>query len=201
MRFLLSLLALSAFAGPLSESDRGVVLNQLEASRKMFLDSIADVSPAQWTYKAGPDRWSIAEVSEHIVAADGFIGGLVRETIMKSPADTAKAAHRQPFETRIDAGLLAAIRDRSQKATAPAQITPKGIYKTPGEAAEAFKIARSKTMDYVRGTQDDLRDHFSDQLTGTELDGVQGLLMLSGHTERHVAQIEEVKASPGYPKT
>jgi hypothetical protein len=32
------------------------------------------------------------------------------------------------------------------------------------------------------------------------MDGVQGMLMLAAHTERHVAQIEEVKQSPGYPQ-
>jgi hypothetical protein len=205
MRKSLAILALTAtltaLAGPLNESDRGRVLSELNASRKLFLDSIAGLTPAQWTYKAGPDRWSIAEVSEHIVAAEGFIGGGVMDYVQKTPADSAKAEQRSPSNAKFDDGLLAGMRDRTKKATAPAQIAPKGIYKTPQEAAEAFKAAREKTIAYVRTTKDGLRDHFSDQLIGRELDGVQGFLMLSGHTERHVAQIEEVKESPGYPKS
>ena len=191
--------ALTALAGPLNQADRDRVLSELNSSRKLFLESITGLSPAQWTFKAGPDRWSIAEVSEHIVAAEGFIGGIVRDTV-KTPADPAKAAQREAGNAKADAGLLAGIRDRGNKATAPAQIAPKGIYKTPADAADAFKTARGKTIDYIRTTRDDLRDHFSSQLIGAELDGVQGFLMLSGHTERHVAQIEEVKQSPGYPK-
>jgi hypothetical protein len=192
--------AATAFAGPLNESDRGRVLGELNASRKMFLDSIADLSPAQWTYKAGPDRWSIAEVSEHIVAAEGYLGGMVTKYMMSQPADPAKAAERQPMNAKIDETVLATLRDRTQKATAPGEITPKGIYKTPADAAEAFKAARGKTLEYARTTNDPLRDHFSEPVPGRTMDGVQGLLMLTGHTERHVAQIEEVKQSAGYPQ-
>jgi hypothetical protein len=198
--FLTIALAASALAGPLNESDRERVLSELQTSRKMFLDSIANLSPAHWTYKAGPDRWSIAEVSEHIVAAEGFIGGMVTKKIMSAPADAAKAAERQPMNTKSDEAILTMMRDRAHKATAPGEITPKGIYKTPGEAADAFKAARDKTFEYVRTTNDPLREHFFEAFPGRTLDGVQGLLMLAGHTERHVAQIEEVKQSPGYPR-
>jgi len=193
-------LAATALAGPLNDSDRGRVLSELDTSRKMFLDSIANVSPAQWTYKAGPDRWSIAEVSEHIVAAEGYIGAGVTKRLMSAPADPAKAAERQPMNAKTDEMVLVNLRDRTHKATAPGEITPKGIYKTPAEAADAFKAAREKTIDYARTTSDPLRDHFFEPFPGTTMDGVQGLLMLSGHTERHVAQIEEVKQSPGYPR-
>ena len=32
-----------------------------------------------------------------------------------------------------------------------------------------------------------------------EVDAYQGILFLSAHTERHTKQIEEVKATTGYP--
>jgi hypothetical protein len=192
--------ALTVFGGPLIESDRGRVLSELYSSRKLFLDSINGLSAAQWTYKAGPDRWSIAEISEHIVAAEGFIGAVAKESVTKSQADTAKAEQRAADDAKMDEALLAALRDRTKKVIAPAQMTPKGIYKTPHEAAEAFNRAREKTIEYVLNTEDDLRDHFSYELTGSELDGVQGLLLVAGHTERHVEQIDEVKQSAEYPK-
>jgi hypothetical protein len=192
--------ALTAFAGPLSDGDRGRILTELQASRKLFLDSIADLTPAQWTYKAGPDRWSIAEVSEHIVAAEGYIGGAITGVVLKSPADAAKASQREPNNAKIDEGVLVALRDRSKTFTAPSEITPKGIYKTPTEAADAFNTARDKTVEFVKTTQGDLRDHFFSPIPNTELDGVQAFLFLAGHNERHVEQIEEVKKSPGYPK-
>jgi hypothetical protein len=192
-------LGATAFADPLNDSDRARLLSELHASSKMFLDSIANLSQAQWTYKAGPDRWSVAEVSEHIIAAEGYIGGAVEGYAMKQPADAAKAAQRENTNAKADEAVLAFMRDRTQKATAPGEITPKGIYKTPADAAEAFKAACEKTLDYVRTTRDALREHFFEPQPGKTLDGVQGLLMLAGHSERHVAQIQEVKESPAYP--
>jgi hypothetical protein len=191
--------ATALLAGPLTQSDRDRALSELQTSQKQFVDAIAGLSPAQWTYKAGPDRWSIAEVAEHIIAAEDYIGALVTKQIMGSPADPAKAEHRDPEIKKMDEGFLAGLRDRSHKANAPGEIAPKGIYKTPGEAAAAFQAARDKTLAYVRTTNDALREHFATPFPGFEMDGVQGLLMIAGHNERHVLQMQEVKESPGYP--
>ena len=189
----------AVFAGPLEKSDRERVLSELHASRKQFLDAIAGLSQAQWTYKAGPDRWSIAEVSEHIIAAEGYLSNMVMKQMMGSAADATKAEGRKPNNSVMDEGFLVSLRDRTQKATAPGEIVPKGIYKTPQASAAAVKAAREKTLDYARTTNDALRDHFSMPFPGFEMDGVQGLLMIAGHNERHVLQILEVKASAGYP--
>jgi hypothetical protein len=205
MRISSIVLALTAtatlFAGPLEESDRAKALNELNASGRQFLHAIADLSQSQWTYKAGPDRWSIAEVAEHIIAAEDYIGSLVTKQMMGSPADPAKALQRKPALAKMDNGLLGNLRDRSKKATAPGEIIPKGIYKTPADAAAAFTAARDKTLNYVKTTNDNLREHFATPFPGFEMDGVQGLLMIAGHNERHVLQILEVKQSPGYPAT
>jgi hypothetical protein len=54
----------------------------------------------------------------------------------------------------------------------------------------------------VKTTQEDLRDHLFDHpvpVIGT-LDGYQWIMLISGHTRRHTAQILEVKADPNFPK-
>ncbi|MES1262479.1 MAG: DinB family protein [Acidobacteriota bacterium] len=189
----------AAHAGPLEKSDRERILRELNVSRQQFLDAIANLSQARWTYHAGPDRWSIAEISEHIIAAEDYIGSGMNRRLMATPADPGKAEQRRPGISKMDEGFLAGLRDRSQKVSAPAEIVPKGIYKTPDDAAEAFKAAREKTLEYARTTGDALRDHFATPFPGFEMDGVQGLLMVAGHNERHVLQILEVKQAPGYP--
>ena len=55
-------------------------------------------------------------------------------------------------------------------------------------------------MDYIRTTNDDLRDHFYSHPVFGPLDGYQWLLLLSAHSARHTEQIEEVKADPSFPK-
>jgi hypothetical protein len=51
----------------------------------------------------------------------------------------------------------------------------------------------------VRGSSDNLDHHFAPLGPLGDLDGYQWLLLLASHTDRHVAQMEEVKAQAGYP--
>lgn len=180
----------------LSQHDRDFLMSQLHASRKEFLDSVAGLTPEQWNFKAAPERWSIAECAEHIAVSDEFIGGLVRDRIMKSPAAPEKRS-----EVKVkDEDLPRLIADRSQKFQAPEPIQPKRRWADPAEAVAHFKESRDRNIGYVEKTDDDLRDHFMRHPAAGMLDGYQWLLLMSGHTERHVAQIEEVKTDPKYPK-
>ena len=63
---------------------------------------------------------------------------------------------------------------------------------------EAFKAARAKTL-AIAGGATDLRAYANAELPVGETDAYQGILFLSAHTERHTKQIEEVKATTGYP--
>jgi hypothetical protein len=58
---------------------------------------------------------------------------------------------------------------------------------------------RGATLEYVRQATDNLHHHFAPLGALGDLDGYQWLLLLASHTERHVAQMDEVKAHPGYP--
>ena len=71
----------------LSQSERDFAINHLQSTRKLFLDSITGLTPEQWSFKAAPDRWSIAECAEHITIAEDFIFGLVQNQVLKTPAD------------------------------------------------------------------------------------------------------------------
>jgi len=51
----------------------------------------------------------------------------------------------------------------------------------------------------VKTTTDDLHGHAGPHPVFKMLDGYQWVLLLSGHSARHTAQIEEVKTNAGYP--
>ena len=72
----------------------------------------------------------------------------------------------------------------------------------PLEAAlvEHFKESRDRTLDYVRTTQDDLRDHFFEHPVFKTVDAYQFILMMSAHCQRHTMQLNEVKQAAGFPK-
>jgi len=181
-------------AAPISQADRDALIKDLERSRTVFLDGIADVkTDAQWNYKPAPDRWSVAECAAHIIAAEQYF----RDNIATTLTSPALPAAQQ--STAGDAVLSKLIRDRSQKFQAPAAIEPTGKVVPKAQAIKDFEATRARTLQYVRTTQDPLREHGAGTAPNITT-AYQLVLMLSGHTERHTAQLLEVKASPGYPK-
>jgi len=180
----------------LSPAEREVALNSLQATHDAFLKSIAGLSEKQWRFKPAPDRWSVAEVSEHIAVSESTIFGLIQSKFMTSPAAPEKRAE----VAGKDETVLKMVPDRSHKVQAPEFLKPTNRWATEAELTKAFDDSRKATMDYVRTTNDDLRDHFGPHpLLGT-LDAYQWILLISAHSERHTKQIEEVKADPNFPK-
>src|SRR5208282_4922561 len=74
----------------LSAEERAASLTSLQATHDAFLKSIAGLSEKQWRFKPAPDRWSVAEVAEHIAVSESTLLGLVQTKFMMSPADPSK---------------------------------------------------------------------------------------------------------------
>jgi len=180
----------------LTDQEREFAVKHLQNSEKMFLESIAGLTPEQWNFKAGPDRWSIAECAEHITISEDFISGLVRDKIMQAPADPSKRSETKGKDELV----VEKVPDRSRKFQAPEAITPKKRWPTPDVLVAHFKESRAASINFVETTQDDMRDHIAAHPAMGPLDAYQWILLMSAHTERHTAQINEVKADPKYPK-
>ena len=202
--FLMAILTLTTAASAqtaqtLTQADRDKAVAELEGSRQAFLDATQGLSPAQWNFKAGPDRWSIAECAEHIALAEDFIFGVATKRVMSTPATPEK----RDLVKGKDEAIVKMLQDRSHKATAPEPIDPVKHKLAADEAVKQFLASRAHTIEYIKTTQDDLRDHFFDHpvpVFGT-MDAYQWILFISGHSRRHTLQILEVKADPNFPKS
>src|SRR5262249_30881672 len=149
----------------------------------------------QWNFKAGPDRWSIAECAEHIAVSDDALFELLQQT-MKSPSAPEKKAAAQGK----DEAILPMLPDRSGKVKAPQVLQPKRRLPDHADLIAHFKQSRDRNIAYIQTTEDDLRSHFMNHPVLKEIDAYQIMLLLSAHSERHTLQINEVKADPNYPK-
>jgi uncharacterized damage-inducible protein DinB len=186
--------ATSAFSQTRTAADRDRALQYLESTRQAVLDATAGLSEAQWNFKPAPDRWSIAEVVEHIAAAEDYLMGMVTSQVMKAPArpagDDVKA---------IDDMVVTKVPDRSRKAQAPEPLKPTNRFGSPQASLKHFTDARAQTEVFLK-THDDLRDHAIDSPMGKKLDGYEWVLFVAGHSERHTKQINEVKARSEFPQ-
>jgi hypothetical protein len=186
--------AFPAFGATLTQDERDRAISELEGGRKAFLESVAGLSAAQWNFKPDADTWSVAECAEHITVSEDFIFGMITQKLMKSPVDP----DNKPAVT--DAFILTAVVDRSHKFKAPEPLVPTHRWATPQAMIDHFKESREHTIAYIRDTPDDLRAHTAPHPVMKTMDGYQWILLLSAHTRRHTAQLNEVKANANFPK-
>ncbi|MGC9947761.1 MAG: DinB family protein [Bryobacteraceae bacterium] len=189
-----AVLAAPLFAATLTQAERDRAIAELTASRQQFLDSVAGLSPAQWNFKPDEKTWSVAECAEHIAVSEDVIFGMVTKQVMQSPAAPDKKS------AVTDDFILTAVVNRTQKFQAPEVLRPTHRFATPQEIVDHFKQSREATIAYMRTTQDDLRGHFGEHPVLKTLDAYQWILLLSAHSQRHTAQLNEVKANPNFPK-
>jgi hypothetical protein len=188
--------AVAVKAQDVSQADKDRALAYLESTKKGVVEATKGLSDPQWNFKAGPDRWSIAEVMEHLAAAEDMIRGMNQEQVMKSPAIPARdSAELQ----KIDAMVVAMVPDRSHKIQAPEPLKPTNRFGSPTDAEKHFLESRATTEEYLKAATD-LRAHASDSPMGVKLDGYEWILLIAAHSERHTKQMLEVKADPNFPK-
>lgn len=185
---------------PLQTTEIEQARRSLNRSRQRVLEVTKGLSEAQFRFKPAPDRWSIAENVEHIVIVQERVLGPIREQLTQAPPPAAGTD-----TARVDSIVLEKIPDRSMKAKAPAPIEPTGQC-TLAETLARYSRNCERLVEYLETTPD-LREHsleskplaFVTNGAFTTMDGYQWLLTVAGHDERHVRQIEEVKADPAYP--
>ena len=187
--------AAAARAQDVSQADKDRALQYLESTKKGVLDATKGLSDAQWNFKSAPDRWSVAEVMEHLAAAEDMLRGMTQDQIMKSPEVPMRPAEETK---KADEGVLAMVPDRSHKIQAPEPLKPTNRFGSPVAAQKHFVESRTATEEYLKGATG-LRAHVSDSPMG-KLDGYEFVLLIAAHSERHTKQMLEVKADPNVPK-
>jgi hypothetical protein len=185
--------AAAGSAQEVTQAEKDKALQYLETTKKNVLEATKGLSEAQWNFKPAPDRWSVAQVMEHIAASEDFIRGMLKEKVMMAPAGESGRDVK-----KTDDAVLAMVPDRTTKAQAPEPLVPTNRFGSPEGAIKHFVESRATTEDFLK-TASGLRDHVTDSPLG-KLDGYEFVLFIAAHSERHTKQINEVKADPNFPK-
>ena len=199
-RLLLTLLVITGLAGTIRESsiskkERKSVISLMKDSRADVLKAVKGLSDIQLNYKPAPDHWSIKECTYHIAISEKNLWDMLENT-MKASANAEKRS-----EIKVtDEQLIKMIEDRSTKVKTVAPFEPQNTpYKSLDEALDDFKSRRAEHIKYLKSTTEDLRNHVVQMRFGW-IDCYQLGLMIAAHSNRHLQQINEVKADAGFPK-
>jgi len=179
----------------LSTLERQELIVQLQNSLNKFNTTIAGLSSDQLNFREKDNKWTIAECIEHITLAELKFPTIVADEMQKP----SNPDYRKKIKIK-DEKIRPKMLSRIWKAKSPEIFKPTGRFASSEEAIKTFQEQRAKTLQYVNTTSDDLRNHFwKHPLTGT-IDLYQTLILMSAHLERHIEQIEKIKATSNFPK-
>ena len=176
-------------APPLTGIERQRLIAHLAMTEQWLLDEVSRLSPAQLDYKPAPNAWSVREVVDHLVVV-GTVYWDDLQIALKSPA-----AARRNFST--DADILWYGIDRTNRETAIPPELPKGRARDIEAALKAFRSDHARLTNFIRTTDQDLRGRIVER---QQCDAYQWALLISTHEQRHILQIREIKAHPGFPR-
>ncbi len=179
----------------ISKEERKTATDFLNETKKGIWDAVNGLSEAQLKFKPAPDRWSVEDCVKHIAQSENMLWGMVAASL-KQPATPEKRSDVKA----TDQDVIKNVEDRSTKVKTFAPLEPVNTpFKTMQEAWAAFSASRDKLVEYVNSTNDDLRNHIN-QLPVGVFDSYQMILFIGAHSNRHMQQINEVKADPNFPK-
>src|SRR3954466_2537080 len=106
------------------------LLAHLESTRLALRAAVDSIPPVHREQRPGPDRWSVAEVLEHLAIVEKRITGRLADALEKAAATKASAGHGQapdrPPTNVIDPEQVAKFSDRSNRFKTSEASEPKG---------------------------------------------------------------------------
>lgn len=179
----------------LTKEEKSKVANNLQSSLQTLSKSVEGLSEAQLNFKPDTSKWSIKECVYHLALSESNIWGWM-QGVMSAPANPDKKISVKATDDQVMAG----VEDRSHKVKASEPFEPKNAkWATKDEAMTFLKSEREKHIVYMNESSGDFRNHIAEQGPMGPMDAYQIILLMSQHTIRHTKQIEEVKATAGYP--
>lgn len=198
-RSLLALLVITGLAGTINDSslskkERKYALNMMKDTKDAAFNAVKGLSEAQLDFKAAADKWSVKGCLYHIAASEKMLWSAF-ENSMKGPANPEK---RQEIKV-TDEQFVHMMEDRSTKFKTVDPLQPENTgYHSLAEATDDFKKNRMEHIKHIKSSTEDMRNHVVQMPFGW-IDCYQLCLMIASHSNRHTQQINEVKASPGFP--
>lgn len=160
------------------------ICTALEESRRFFGDTVRALPESEAILRLTPESWSIAGIVEHVVIA---------ERSLLARFDDAERSGTSLRDSAREARIASKLRDRSGKVQASERAWPADRFATLAEALEQFVTARDRTIRFAREHEEELYcTRVAHPLIGP-VNGVEMLLIMAAHSDRHAAQILEIR--------
>ena len=160
----------------------------IREATERFLNECAHASASQWLFRPTPTHWSMAHIAEHVAIGDRNIFRLLTQRLLASRLDG-----------RVTDVIDAEIPYLFYRGDEPPNVaTPTGDWKKEA-AHDALNANVRSILEWVATVDTDLRAVAVAHPVFGLLDGMQWLLFVAAHTERHRAQLIGLKRHPEFP--
>ncbi len=185
----------------LADQDREQAHLYLNQSIDGLRGAIKGLSVPQWTFSPGPDCWSIAQITDHILIVLERASGPMREKLAGAPPPPANHDRKS-----IDEIVMFRFPSRLSKFSAPPFVHPSERFGSVLEALTLLASTQQNLTEYLNSAPD-MRGHALEALplqavtqgAYNLMDGYQWFLAAAAHAERHTKQILEVRAGDTFP--
>jgi hypothetical protein len=171
-----------------------LILHELTGTTDSFIAVLDGVSPAQWTFQPAPETWSVGQIAEHTTAVLRSSQRFLTTKLLQQrlPPDP-------PGPRVTDEQIVNRMFDRTRRFSAPETVQPKGRWATREELLHAFVESRNTLAQWCAPLTINLREFGTPHPMFGLLDGIQWMVFIAAHTERHTHQILELKRVQGFP--
>ena len=161
-------------------------LELIDLERRRLLAAVERVPAADRDRRPAADRWSVAEILEHLATVERSVTHLIA-TRGREPLP-----EHAPPAVPLDDARVTRLRGRERRIDVPDRMRPSGTM-TAEAAVQALGVSRAALLDAVKHANPDALEHRS------YVHAVVGRLVLrdwiafvAHHEARHASQIDEI---------
>ncbi|MDW3647322.1 MAG: DinB family protein [Bacteroidia bacterium] len=169
----------------MTSEQRTQYLKYLNESSTSVLQALEAIPAELFTKKPSPDNWSAADVMEHLLKVES----LIIDNLAKIGPDPINSAM---VVTLSDEEVLKKASDIEERSQAREGSLPSGLFKKKEEAIEAFKERRSQSQKFIEETDANLASFSFPHPRMGLMSGGNWLVFVSGHSLKHVPQLESI---------
>jgi uncharacterized damage-inducible protein DinB len=166
------------------------VLEYLDAERSALRDAVELVPPALREQPPGTDRWSVAQVLQHLVIIEKRIGmGMTKWVAEARAAGIGPETETSSVMDRLPLQLIA---DRSERRNAPEAVRPQGDTDAKSAWAELEQTRETLRAAFLAGDGLALSEVIQPHLVLGPINLYQWMLFVGSHETRHTGQVREI---------
>ena len=166
------------------------VINYLDTERTALREAVDSVPPELRDKQPGADRWSVAQVLQHLLIIEKRIG--LGMTKWVNDASTGGVGTETETSSVMNSLPLQLITDRSQRRNAPDEVRPQGDIDAESAWVALEQSRETLRAAFLAGDGRALSQVIQPHPVLGPINLYQWMLFLGSHEVRHTAQVHEI---------